>query len=172
VLADKSEHLSLALRHSRLDRHLWIHVQSLPAGRRRSNPGARGIGRRSRIVLSAGNRGSRAELARTDLLAVVHSQCRPGHRLCGVPGDVSPSVHVCVDCAADVIGGRRRRMDLRPYGIGEIGGYLEVADHPRPLAGAKQSAPQSLALSRLALPRGTLRTVHRHSTALGCRCGG
>jgi hypothetical protein len=36
-----------------------------------------------------------------------------------VPGDVSLSVHVCADCAADVIGGRRRRMDLRPYGIGE-----------------------------------------------------
>jgi hypothetical protein len=105
-------------------------------------------------------------------LPVVHSQCRSGHRFCGVPGDVSLSVHVCADCAADVIGGRRRRMDLRPYGIGEIGGYLEIADHPRPLAGAKQSAPQSLARARLALPLGTLRTVHRHSTALGCRCGG
>jgi hypothetical protein len=46
-------------------------------------------------------------------------------------------------------------MDLRPYGIGESGGYLAVADDPRPPAGAKQSAPQSLARSRLALPWGT-----------------
>jgi hypothetical protein len=46
-------------------------------------------------------------------------------------------------CVADVIGGRRR-MELRPYGIGENGEYLEVADRPRPSAGAKQSARQSL----------------------------
>jgi hypothetical protein len=61
----------------------------------------------------------------------LHSQWRSGHRLCGVPGDVSPSVHVCAECDADVIGGRRRRMDLRPYGLEENGGSLEVADHPR-----------------------------------------
>ena len=66
---------------------------------------------------------------------VLHPQCRPGHRLCGVPGDVSLSVRVCADCDADVRRGRyggRRRMGLRPYGIEENGGYLEVADHPRP----------------------------------------
>jgi hypothetical protein len=42
-------------------------------------------------------------------------------------------------------------MDLRPCGIGENGEYLDVADHPRPPAGAKQSASQWLR-SRLALP--------------------
>jgi hypothetical protein len=80
-------------------------------------------------------------------LPVVHSQCRSGHRFCGVPGDVSLSVHVCADCAADVIGGRRRRMDLRPYGIGENGGYLEVADHPRPPC-RRQAERPAVACSR------------------------
>ena len=53
-----------------------------------------------------------------------------------------------------LFGGRRRRMGLRPCGIGESGGYLEVADHPRSPAGAKQSTSQSLARTRLALPCG------------------
>jgi hypothetical protein len=100
----------------------------------------------------SGYRDAHISSDRVRRLPVVHSQWRPGHRLCGVPGDVSPSVHVCANCAADVIGGRRRRMGLRPYGIGENGGYLEVADHPRPPASAKQIAPKSLARSRLALP--------------------
>jgi hypothetical protein len=52
---------------------------------------------------------------------------------------------------ADGVGGRRR-MVLRPCAIGETGGYLEVADDPRPPVGAEQSAPKSLARSRLALP--------------------
>jgi hypothetical protein len=78
------------------------------------------------------------------MVCVVHSQCRPRHTLCGVPGDVSPSVHVCADWAADVIGGRWRRMDLRPYGIGDNGGYLAVAGHPRPPAGAKQTRSRLL----------------------------
>jgi hypothetical protein len=65
---------------------------------------------------------------------------------------VSPSVHVWANCAADVMADGERRMELRPYGIGEIDGYVGVVDQPRPPSGAKQSALQSIARSRLALP--------------------
>jgi hypothetical protein len=68
--------------------------------------------------------------------------------MCHSPCTSAPMVPQTL--SADGIG-ERRRMELRPCAIGETGRYLEVADHPRPPVGAEQSAPKSLARSRLAL---------------------
>jgi hypothetical protein len=79
------------------------------------------------------------------------AQCTPFAEfpvMCHSPCTSAPMVPRTL--SADGVG-ERRRMELRPCAIGETGGYLAVADHPRPPVGAEQSAPKSLARSRLAL---------------------
>jgi hypothetical protein len=144
--------LCTALRRQYTTRTGWC-----PAGAADPNKGCDLAARPSATVLTtsiggvSGCRDAHISSDRVRRLPVVHSQWRPGHRLCGVAGDVSPSVHV-----------RGRLCRGRCWRTAAADGTSTLRDRgklwiPRvcgPSASTCQrqaDRPQSLARSRLAL---------------------